>query len=866
MKPVLILPLILIIIMPTACAEFYELTPTGDDNYINNDTVINFSASPYNINDSGSAGALIINASDLTLDCNGSVFIGNETGTGIHMDFDNVTIVNCNISGYQTGIMSMSADYLTLKDNNISYNNIINVIHSSVNHSEISTNTMIGASGTSLLIALSDSAYISGNHISDSPVGLSVFGSSNITTTDNRIESSGTGIDITDSSFCLLYLDSLSNNAVDISLTDSFNNTILGVNFTSIGIINVSNTDVSWVVVVNVTDENSIPVDAAHLEFFDRDGNKKDFIDIQTGPDGLTAPLVLAEYIINNSINEYWSPYTINVSADGYYNASFVGDVNRSMQAHVSLSEIGTTPPNLSATADPYFVLLGENVSISINASDDAVIDAVLVSIIDPNSAINDYNFTGLGLPEVSLTVNHTSGIEGIYTVLITSFNTNFIYRTISSEFVGVPGFLDITSTVRGHSNQNLVTTLELFITGASEAYFTGSSQIGDFMVLNAPDTLHNMLFSGHNDSLRVLLKEVDISQNNASYINLDLYDNTDPGYGDMYAIETNYSFTSSEVTLYYDEDDFWDESGIEVYRCVDWSFSGRSCNGTWEEVTINEYSTADDYVRITATGFSAFTARESNVSFCGDGICQADESPTSCEADCACLSGATRACSLTKQGICSVGNEDCVAGAWAGCPPAETETCNRLDDDCDGVTDNIGGGTSVAETQCICYNDATPQAETCNGLDDDCDGQIDEDGDCCTNGQTRNCGPSSNAGICQYGTSTCANNVWGVCGDAVYPMSSEICFNDEDDDCDGEVDELCDHCTNGVMDYNEEGVDCGGSCDECLDIISQYLPYILIGMGIIVIVVLVAVFMYFKKHGRELTWEEVMKRYTPTS
>jgi hypothetical protein len=64
---------------------------------------------------------------------------------------------------------------------------------------------------------------------------------------------------------------------------------------------------------------------------------------------------------------------------------------------------------------------------------------------------------------------------------------------------------------------------------------------------------------------------------------------------------------------------------------------------------------------------------------------------------------------------------------------PGELELCNdaNLDDNCDGVVDNVGGGTTRETAHCQCYGGAAPLAsELCdNGIDDDCDQNIDEAG-----------------------------------------------------------------------------------------------------------------------------------------
>ena len=71
--------------------------------------------------------------------------------------------------------------------------------------------------------------------------------------------------------------------------------------------------------------------------------------------------------------------------------------------------------------------------------------------------------------------------------------------------------------------------------------------------------------------------------------------------------------------------------------------------------------------------------------------------------------------------GVCTLGSFSCAAGALvcSGTAPTD-ESCNDLDDDCDGSTDE-------ELTSCRCTDDA-PTDELCNGVDDDCDGTIDED------------------------------------------------------------------------------------------------------------------------------------------
>lgn len=101
--------------------------------------------------------------------------------------------------------------------------------------------------------------------------------------------------------------------------------------------------------------------------------------------------------------------------------------------------------------------------------------------------------------------------------------------------------------------------------------------------------------------------------------------------------------------------------------------------------------------------------------------------------------------------GSCSGSIPICVEGTWRCSVLPQSETCNNIDDDCDGTTDNnlIGGeegewcyngpeGTELqgichaGQTLCsfgktICVNQQTPLAEDCYPFDEDCDGETNE-------------------------------------------------------------------------------------------------------------------------------------------
>ncbi|MCC6625701.1 MAG: hypothetical protein IT385_30985 [Deltaproteobacteria bacterium] len=129
-----------------------------------------------------------------------------------------------------------------------------------------------------------------------------------------------------------------------------------------------------------------------------------------------------------------------------------------------------------------------------------------------------------------------------------------------------------------------------------------------------------------------------------------------------------------------------------------------------------------------------------------GGGALQCVPLTGSCDCS-AANAGQIRPCSTTTEAGTCFGVATCDAEAgWGGCTArtATSESCNGLDDDCDGLADDgLGGAVCVRDNDfgsCpgvqICDGGAgrlvcvarDAAAEVCNGLDDDCDRQVDED------------------------------------------------------------------------------------------------------------------------------------------
>ncbi|MDQ3264877.1 MAG: MopE-related protein [Myxococcota bacterium] len=190
------------------------------------------------------------------------------------------------------------------------------------------------------------------------------------------------------------------------------------------------------------------------------------------------------------------------------------------------------------------------------------------------------------------------------------------------------------------------------------------------------------------------------------------------------------------------------------------------------------------------------------------------------------------QACDGPDTDFCSEGVLACNgAGDGTTCSDATgntVETCNGLDDDCDGTEDDgfdVGSPCDGADsdvciegvkicrgdgtgTQCNDTTSSTP--ELCNGLDDDCDGLADEDwniGDPCDGQDTDSC---------QEGVWSCNGASARQCAEP--PGDQVETCNGGDDDCDGLIDEDG-ACCNGAVcndDLGETCANCPSDCGVC--------------------------------------------------
>ena len=229
-----------------------------------------------------------------------------------------------------------------------------------------------------------------------------------------------------------------------------------------------------------------------------------------------------------------------------------------------------------------------------------------------------------------------------------------------------------------------------------------------------------------------------------------------------------------------------------------------------------------------------------------GREICDGNDNDCNGQTDetCECIVGLTESCyegaaGTETQGKCKGGSHTCTAGRWGICVgqvvPDNSETCDGVDNNCDGATDEgcacvhakiepcfTGADSARGKGKCkdgthvcnmgvwgTCLGEVLPDAkEECDGIDNNCDSRVDES--CaCTDGNKQACTTP-----CGKGEAICQGGEWKNC---TAPLAQQEVCDGIDNNCDGSVDEVC-SCVHGKSEACFDGAAGNRNKGQCKD------------------------------------------------
>ncbi|RLG14879.1 MAG: hypothetical protein DRN66_00750, partial [Candidatus Nanohalarchaeota archaeon] len=352
----------------------------------------------------------------------------------------------------------------------------------------------------------------------------------------------------------------------------------------------------------------------------------------------------------NKQIHSYWinhngtnctmqdNSYTYTPQAIGIISFTiYVNDTAGNTNSSTGLFTVtdADAPTITSYSLSPKAVILNNNISISLSASDNYELNCTWANITLPDSSTTtvflpaNYNATQTGRHNITFFANDSSGNEA---------NTTDYF--ISENAVAFNGSI-INSSFASIESNITVYFLE------TDEIISSTNATGNF-TFNIPDYIYDIRWTINSTSVQ--LNNVNLSQNSQKHVILDLP--LPAGYLRACAVNTTYSFANATMILSYNNTAYTNENYLSVYRCSDWNFAAGACSSSWQGYANAYQGKSSMSFSVYVDSFSAYALKQD--SYCGDGICDVSESCSSCPADCGSCGGGS---SLEEMNITITGN-----------------------------------------------------------------------------------------------------------------------------------------------------------------------------------------------------------------
>ena len=127
------------------------------------------------------------------------------------------------------------------------------------------------------------------------------------------------------------------------------------------------------------------------------------------------------------------------------------------------------------------------------------------------------------------------------------------------------------------------------------------------------PDVLGDLVMRSYTERLQITLEDINATLETGKNFGMDRH-TTETGYLVTYGVNNSYAFTNAIVRIYYDDltGSYSTEGNLKLYKCDNYDFAGRTCSGTWADITSSAtQDTGSDYFEYNTTSFSGFSIKE---------------------------------------------------------------------------------------------------------------------------------------------------------------------------------------------------------------------------------------------------------------
>ena len=120
---------------------------------------------------------------------------------------------------------------------------------------------------------------------------------------------------------------------------------------------------------------------------------------------------------------------------------------------------------------------------------------------------------------------------------------------------------------------------------------------------------IYDIRVIAYDSNFTILFKHADLSNFNRIYIGVD---KLVVGNGDIvtYAVNKTFPMKNATLTILYASLSYSDESALNVFKCEDWNFLNRRCDGSFEKINATKDNIGKNFI-FSVDDLSAFSIRE---------------------------------------------------------------------------------------------------------------------------------------------------------------------------------------------------------------------------------------------------------------